>query len=91
MPTTPQNATYATTVRSLLPGEFGSMDRVTVYEDTAGEWRWQRTSVGNHEPLAMSSEGHPDHDHARDMAARCNRGPFVLIDDADKHRSWVVE
>lgn len=85
--------TYPTpTTRALVSGEYGTMDRVTVYEDTAGEWRWSRDAAGNYEPLSMVSEGHPDPAHARAMALRCNRAPFVLLDDhANPGRAEVVE
>ena len=46
-------------------------DRVELYQDDAGEWRWHRIAP-NGEIIADSGEGYKDSHHARLMAERCN-------------------
>jgi len=46
-------------------------DKVTVYQDQAGEWRWRRTA-GNGETIADSGEGYVDRENAMSMARRVN-------------------
>jgi uncharacterized protein YegP (UPF0339 family) len=44
-------------------------DRIEVYQDDSGEWRWRLTAP-NGETIADSSEGYVDRDHAETMAQR---------------------
>lgn len=44
-------------------------DRVEVYRDSAGEWRW-RSVAGNGETITGSGEGYLDRSHAVKMAER---------------------
>lgn len=46
-------------------------DKVEVYEDAVGEWRWHR-KAGNGEILSASSEGYRDRDHAVEQAVALN-------------------
>jgi uncharacterized protein YegP (UPF0339 family) len=57
------------------------MDRVTVYEDEAGEYRWRRQSE-NGEVVSASGEGCRDKRHAERMAKEVNVDAEVVVDDA---------
>ena len=73
------------------------VDRVHVYLGRDDEYHWRRRSGGNFAVIATNAEGHPDADHALDMALRCNATPFILTvdlgDAVDKlqGRVWLVE
>ena len=48
-------------------------DRVTVFQDEVGEWRWNRKAE-NGEIIADSAEGYVDKGHAMQMAHELNPG-----------------
>lgn len=48
-----------------------SSDRVEVFRDSEGDWRWHRRG-DNGRILATSGEGYRNLSHALDMAARVN-------------------
>ncbi len=52
-------------------------DRVQIYRDASGEYRWRRSSANNR-ILCVASEGYDTRHHAFSMALRVNRGPYVL-------------
>jgi uncharacterized protein YegP (UPF0339 family) len=56
------------------------MEKVTVYQDDAGEWRWRR-QAGNNEIISTSGEGYVDRDHAQVMAARLNPDAEIVTQD----------
>jgi uncharacterized protein len=56
------------------------MERVTVYQDDAGEWRWRR-QAGNNEIISASGEGYVDRDHAQEMATRLNPDAEIVTQD----------
>jgi uncharacterized protein YegP (UPF0339 family) len=47
------------------------MDKVTLYRDASGEWRWRRQSE-NGLIVATSGEGYHNHDDALNMAREVN-------------------
>lgn len=57
-----------------------SNDYVTVFQDEADQWRWNR-KAGNHEIISTSGEGYADRSHALDMAAHLNPGIPVSVDE----------
>lgn len=58
------------------------MDKVTVFKDAAGEWRWHRQSE-NGEVVSTSGEGYTDREHAERMARDLNEGPEAMVVVAD--------
>jgi uncharacterized protein YegP (UPF0339 family) len=46
-------------------------DKVQVYQDDSGEWRWRRTA-SNGEVIADSGEGYVHREHAVKMARQVN-------------------
>ena len=55
-------------------------ERVEVYRDHAGEWRWRSFSA-NGEELGRSTEGYVHKDYAATRAAAENQGrPLVVLD-----------
>lgn len=55
-------------------------DRVTVYPDAKGEFRWTRRNGWNAEVVGDSGEGYVDEGHAAEMAYSVNGGDFVVQD-----------
>lgn len=53
-------------------------DRIEVYEDTRGEWRW-RIVAANGEIIGDSAEGYVGRDHAVTMARRVAAGGIELV------------
>lgn len=53
-------------------------DRLEVYRDDAGEWRWRRSDGNNGKKLAVSSEGCTKRSHAIAMAWSMNADLDVL-------------
>ena len=58
-------------------------DRVEVYKDTAGEWRWRRFDGHNGQVVATSGEGYVRLDHAIDMAEKIN-GIMPYMNEGDE-------
>lgn len=59
------------------------MDVVRVFQDDAGEWRWQ-WKAGNGEIIAVSGEGYENKQHALGMAGRVSSGlATVEVDDGE--------
>lgn len=56
------------------------MDKVTVYKDNAGEWRWKRQSE-NGEVVSTSSEGYVDKRYALLQAERLNDIVEIVVDE----------
>ena len=54
------------------------MDRVEVYKDEAGEFRWRRKNEQG-EPRSDSGEGYKNHSYAKEVAAELN--PDCLLVD----------
>lgn len=54
------------------------MDKVTVYQDAAGEFRWRRQSE-NGQVVSGSGEGYESHSWARQQAEALN--PECVYDD----------
>lgn len=55
------------------------LDKVYVFEDIAGEWRWTRKS-SNGRIVADSSEGYKNQSDCLDMALRINKAAEVFVD-----------
>ena len=55
-------------------------DKITLYRDASGEFRWTR-QAGNNEITGQSSEGYTDKDSARDNITSTQGGEFTLIDN----------
>lgn len=68
-----------------------AIDRVAVYIDEAGEYRWRRVAAGNFEPIGSNGEGHPDPKHTERMALRANAIPFVLTNEGRPGQVWLVD
>jgi uncharacterized protein YegP (UPF0339 family) len=51
-------------------------DRVQIYEDEAGEWRWRRIAP-NGEIVSESGEGYTERNDAREAALRVNDGRLL--------------
>jgi uncharacterized protein YegP (UPF0339 family) len=60
-----------------------SQDKVIVYEDSAGEWRWHRRAAGNHELVSNSGEGYRSKDWAIEMATRLNPDAELEVHDPE--------
>lgn len=57
-------------------------DRVEVYKDPVGEWRWRRIDTGNGQNVANSGEGYEHREYAAESAAELNPGaPVVFVDE----------
>lgn len=54
-------------------------DRVHVFKDKAGEWRWRRRAT-NGRIIATSGDGYVNHSHALKMAVRLNPDAELLDD-----------
>lgn len=52
-------------------------EKVEVYRDDAGEFRWRRLA-GNGEPVSESGEGYVNHEWAVAQAAALNEGVTVV-------------
>lgn len=57
-------------------------DRVVVYDDAAGEYRWKRVAANN-EIIADSGEGYQRRTDCLTAAVRANAGPYILEVDGD--------
>ena len=55
------------------------MDKVYIFKDIAGEWRWTRKS-SNGRIVADSSEGYANKDDCVTMAMRINKATEFLVD-----------
>lgn len=53
-------------------------ERVVVFEDEQGQWRWHRLARNN-EVIATSGEGYVDKVHAVDMAVRLNKDAELIV------------
>jgi len=53
-------------------------DRVTVYKDAAGEWRWRR-SADNGRIISGSEEGYQDRAYAFDIARDLNSDVSSIV------------
>jgi uncharacterized protein YegP (UPF0339 family) len=53
------------------------MDKLQVFQDEAGEWRWRKRAP-NGEIIAVSGEGFVDKGGAARAAARANSGDWEL-------------
>lgn len=53
-------------------------DRVEVYRDDAGEWRWRRFA-GNGELVSESGEGYANKSHAVTQAVKLNDEPDMVV------------
>jgi len=56
------------------------VDRVRIYRDAAGEWRWS-AFAGNNEKVADSGEGYEHQTHAHDMADDLFPEARIEVDD----------
>lgn len=56
-----------------------TVDTVTVYQDSAGEYRWT-AKAANHETIADSSEGYVHLEHAEKMAHELFPHATVIVD-----------
>lgn len=54
-------------------------DRVLIYRDEAGEWRWHRRNGNNNNIVSDSGEGYSDLIHTIDMAFEVNGGSFEVL------------
>lgn len=54
------------------------VDKVNVYKDAAGEFRWQRTAV-NGNIVATSGEGYKNAEDCIDMATKLNKGAAIFF------------
>lgn len=61
-----------------LLSRFRRPDRVIVYEDVAGEWRWRRVAA-NGEVVGDSAEGYSRKHDAKRAAVRTNPGLPVEV------------
>lgn len=59
------------------------MDKVLVYQDAAGEFRWKRIDAGNNETLSESSEGYERKAYALYQATELNPGVEVEVEGGD--------
>ena len=48
------------------------MDRVEVFRDQAGEWRWRRLNGQNGQVVSTSGEAYKNLEHALKMTAQLN-------------------
>jgi uncharacterized protein YegP (UPF0339 family) len=55
------------------------MDKVFIFKDVAGEYRWTRKSA-NGRIVADSSEGYNNKEDCVDMALRINKGAEFFVD-----------
>ncbi len=58
-----------------------SKDRVTIFQDINGEWRWTRRAP-NHEVISTSAEGYKKQRHAMKMAKSLNPNTVIYIDQS---------
>lgn len=56
-----------------------TLDKVHVYKDSSGEWRWTRRNGSNGLVVADSGEGYTDRSHAVEMAHAVNGGSFEVV------------
>ncbi len=66
-------------LRPHLKSVLDGTDRVTIYEDSVGQWRWRRQAAGNHERIAASGEAFSSRGAAFDAAQRANPGMPVWL------------
>ncbi len=52
-------------------------DRVVVYEDKSGDWRWKRVA-DNGNTVADGSEGYENREDCVDQARQVNKTPYTL-------------
>lgn len=57
---------------------MGMPDKVMVYKDVSGEWRWRRISP-NGEIVASSGEGYHNRVDCESQALQVNAQPFALV------------
>lgn len=62
------------------PAERVPTDRVEVFQDARGEWRWHRQAA-NGRVISDSGEGYTDPEHAVKMASRLNAGVEIRLPD----------
>lgn len=55
-------------------------DKLEIYEDEAGEWRWRRVDSGNGKIVSTSGEGFVEKSYATVSATELNPG-VPLADD----------
>jgi hypothetical protein len=67
------------------------VDRVHVYLDAAGEYRWRRVAAGNFATIAGPQEGYADPAWAATMAQRCNAVPYLFTTDAVPGVTMLVQ
>ncbi len=53
------------------------MDKVEIYQDEKGEYRWRRKSP-NGEPVSTSGEGYVSHEYIKGRAAQLNPGCLII-------------
>ena len=53
------------------------MDKVEIYKDDKGEFRWRRKSP-NGEPVSSSGEGYVSHEYIKGRAAQLNPGCLIV-------------
>jgi len=58
-------------------------ERIEVYKDMAGEWRWRRIA-GNGLNIANSSEGYKNLTHCLEMAQHVNGESVSVVVDGDE-------
>ncbi len=59
------------------------VDRVIVFTDAEGQYRWRRQAAGNNEVIADSAEGYARRTTALIGATRANAGPYILEVDGE--------
>jgi hypothetical protein len=67
------------------------LDRVHLFQDRRGKWRWRRRAAGNFQTIASPQQGYADHDFCLTMALRCNAAPFLLTDAGRSRKVFLVE
>lgn len=60
----------------------GKTDRVHIYKDEAGEWRWRRRA-GNNQIVATSGEGYIAYGDCINAAERNNPGLAITVEGTD--------
>ena len=54
-------------------------DRVEVYRDDAGEWRWRRVDGSNGKTLSDGAEGYADQGYCIEAARAYNGDVFLVV------------
>lgn len=57
-----------------------SNDRLEVFEDAEGMWRWRRVDGGNGKIVATSGEGYVSQDYCREAATTYNAGIIAITE-----------